>query len=343
MAVADPHRHKWAGMIRFRGWLAGLLRVRVFVPLVLAAALLALAFSIGDLPTAFSQVRKLKAVSLLECLGLAWAYLVLKGLQFRWLLNGLDARVGWRPLILAFALGEMTIPLPAGVYVQNYVLQRLTGEMFGLTSAATTAMLALEIVVIMLVLIFLPIPGWSWVPEAIVGIIALAFLVGAVFASLRRWRHSAMQFLRQGGLKAPGQALAEMLEGLGMLMDLKLLSRVVFLTALYLLPLLAGVYVVGKGVGLAGFTLEKAASIYLAALIVTLLGAGVLTQLGAIEVFGIGVAVAWGYGFTQGLALLLGFRLVWVGSIWLLGGITAAALWGEFSRSPANHREEARH
>jgi hypothetical protein len=209
-------------MIRPRRWLAGLLRVRVFVPLALAAALLAVAFSIGDLPTAFSQVRKLKVASLLECLGLAWIYLVLKGLQFRWLLNSLGARVRWRPLVLAFALGEMTIPLPAGVYVQNYVLERVSGEMFGLTSAATTAMLALETFVILVVLIFLPIPGWNWVPEAIVGMIGLALLVGAVFASLRRWRHSVMRFLRSDGLKAPGRALAEMMEGLGMLMNFKL-------------------------------------------------------------------------------------------------------------------------
>lgn len=325
-----------------RRWWTALLSIRVFIPLVLAAALLAVAFSIGDLPTAFSEVRKLTVESLLECLGLAGTYLVLKGVQFKWLLNGLGARVGWRPLLLAFAIGEMTIPLPAGVYVQNYVLERLSGELFGFTSAATTAALALETGVILVVLIFLPIPGWRWVPEAIMAMIVLAMLAGAVFASLRHWRRSSMQFLRSGGLKAPGRALAEMLEGLGMLMNGKLLIRAVVLTVLYLVPLLGAVYVIGNGVGLTDFTLEKAASIYLSALIVTLLGAGLLTQLGAIEVFGIGVALTWGYGFTQGLALLLGFRLVWVASVWTLCGTTAAALWGEFERSAANDREKTR-
>lgn len=324
-----------------RRWLSALLRPKVFVPLVLAGALLAFAFSMGNLPSAFSHVRRLTAARLLACLALAWLYLTLKGLQFKWLLHALGAEVAWRPLVLAYAIGEMTIPLPAGVYVQNYVLERVSGELFGFTSAATTAMLALETAVTLVALLFLPIPGAPWVPDAIITLLALTLLAGTGLAAMGEWRRRVLQFLGSGRLRGPGKALGEMLEGLGLLMKPRLLVPVTLLTVLYLTPLVIAVYVVGVGVGLGGFTLTKAASIYLSALAITLLGAGLLTQLGTIEVAGIGVALAWGYGLTQGLALLLGFRLVWIASTWALSGTAAAILWGQRTRSAAHGSEKA--
>ena len=39
---------------------------------------------------------------------------------------------------------------------------------------------------------------------------------------------------------------------------------------------------------------------------------------------------AWGYSSTEGLTMLLGFRLVWTGSIWLACGVALLLLYREW-------------
>jgi hypothetical protein len=41
------------------------------------------------------------------------------------------------------------------------------------------------------------------------------------------------------------------------------------------------------------------------------------------------IAQAWGIGYTDGLAMMLGFRIVWTGSIWLLCLPLVASTWRE--------------
>lgn len=331
-------------MTRLLARVRALLRPKIFLPLILAAALLTLIAKIGDLPKAFSQIRATtETPAALLCLLLAAAYLFLKGLQFRLLLEKLGIYVGWRNLALAFAIGEMTIMLPAGIYVQNYVLQWVRGDLFGLTSAATTAMLALETGVTLMALLFLPIPGWYWLYPLIFALLGLAVAAGLGVAASPYLRVGIMMRLRNGRLKFIDKTLAEILEGLARLWQPRLLLFMTLLTVAYLLPLLLAFMVLGHTIGLTSLTFHQAASIYLFALAATLLGGGLLTQLGVIEAVGIGVANAWGYNPTEGLALLLGFRLIWLGSIWLLSGTTVVALRRQFRRLSVDRGEETGH
>ena len=90
---------------------------------------------------------------------------------------------------------------------------------------------------------------------------------------------------------------------------------------------LAGAFtLVGRGTGVEHFSYLQAVTVYSFSLTVTLLMACVLTQLGVIEVAGLGAAVSFGYGPSEALAMMLGFRIVWMGSVWLICGPTALLL-----------------
>lgn len=52
-----------------------------------------------------------------------------------------------------------------------------------------------------------------------------------------------------------------------------------------------------------------------------------LSQIGTVEVLGMSAAQAWGMSLTDGLALMLGFRIVWTGAVWLINLPLVIVLW----------------
>ena len=90
-------------------------------------------------------------------------------------------------------------------------------------------------------------------------------------------------------------------------------------------------------------TFRQALTIYFFSLGVILMLGGILSQLGVMEVAGLEVARAWGYTSTQGLAMLLGFRIVWVLSIWLVSGVMIVVLRSQLRASHRDGSEEPVH
>jgi hypothetical protein len=120
-------------------------------------------------------------LSFAEALGLAVAYLALKAWQLHLLLRNLGAEADWRRLALAFAVGELALTLPLGLFAQNWVLARTGRAPFGETAAATVVMLLVEIVVVLVFLAVVGIRGWPVVrPAAIVAASALCVLMAFV-------------------------------------------------------------------------------------------------------------------------------------------------------------------
>ncbi|MDE2496418.1 MAG: hypothetical protein KGK35_01200, partial [Xanthomonadaceae bacterium] len=64
-------------------------------------------------------------------------------------------------------------------------------------------------------------------------------------------------------------------------------------------------------------------------LAIILVGAGLFSQIGTVELLGMLAAHASGIDYTDGLALMLGFRIVWTSAIWLLCLPIVALLWRE--------------
>jgi len=97
--------------------------------------------------------------------------------------------IAWKQLAVAFAGGELTKSLPAGVYTQNYLLGRL--EHFGRlslirSSMATAAMLGLETLLALPVALIIGIPGARWLFWTLIAIvIAWLVLLGAAWVLVR--------------------------------------------------------------------------------------------------------------------------------------------------------------
>lgn len=306
--------------------LHALARPRVVLPVLLAAALFMVAVSLGDLGQVVNRVKAVPVISMLLVLGLAAAYLIFKGLQLHLLLNDLDAHPGWRRFALAFAVGELALTFPLGVFAQNWVLAGKNNMHFGRSSAATILMLVMEVVVALLWLAVCGIPNWAPVQPTAAGILVL--MVVLAFALLRfnllgrlagRIRHHSVH-------RVLGEAIG-LLDGLRRLGKWRVLGINLVITPAYLGALAAAFWVMGNGMGLHGLGYVEAATIYAFALASVLVSGGLFGQIGLVEVVGMSTARAWGMGYTEGLALMLGFRLAWTGAMWLLNGAVALSLW----------------
>jgi len=320
-------------------WLRTLLQPSVLLPILLAGALLAFVLSLSDLPRVLDRIGRIPLSAIILCAACAVYYLTLKGMVFHLLLRGLGFRVRFRAFLLAYAVGEMTLQLPAGTYVSNYLLSRMQEAPPGRSSAATTILLILETMVVMAVLAVLGIPGWQWLQPALVGLIAAhALVLAAVVGSgrLRRWLG-----VRRGRFLGPlGRGLLGLVHGLRTLSTFRYLVPGAGLTLIYLTGLGVGLTLIAHAQGLVGLSFPQALTIYFAALLVTLFLGSFLTQLGVIEAVGLGAAQAWGYGVNEGLAAILGFRVVWIGSVWLICGTIAFCLRGELRGSGGDGFQE---
>jgi len=124
-----------------------LLQPKVLIPLILSVALLVALLAFVDLKKVVALIEGFQKIYLLWFLLLMMAYEVVRGAQWYFLLRALDIRVPLRTQIFAFAGGEVTKSMPIGNYFQNYLLQQSKGSDFGRTSAATTVIIILEVVV----------------------------------------------------------------------------------------------------------------------------------------------------------------------------------------------------
>lgn len=323
----------------------------LIVPLLLASALLALAFKLGNLASVIGRVQAIPVSVMAFALGMATVYLALKAWQFRLLLSNLGVRLGWRRLVLAFAVGELSLTLPFGIFAQNWVLTSSRVARFGRSSAATVIMLLVETCIVLLLLSITGIPRWPQTRPA-----AAAFLaaVVTVLVVVRRFGHLAgplARKVRQPLLRRGLFGIFDLVHGMKRLSDPKLLAATTLLAVTYLGALVLAFLAVGRAVGVQSLDYLSAATIYAFSLAVVLLCGGAITQIGTVEVLGMGAAQAWGINFTDGLALMLGFRLVWTGAIWLLNLPVVFVLWRSIrpaKRPPASEAsidkfEEAPH
>ncbi|KPV40265.1 hypothetical protein AN478_09165 [Thiohalorhabdus denitrificans] len=313
------------------GTVRAFLRPHVFLPVLLAAALVFFLLSISDLPTVVARLKRISTAAVAAGFGLTVAYLVLKGAVLRNLLVGLGYRMGWRPFLLAFSIGELAVTVPSGVYAQNYVLSRLGVAPPGHSSAATTLMILVETLVVMAALAVLGIPGWDWLGPLMVALILLHLVGVAVVVesrAVRRWLGSF-----RGTLRPLAGGVLGMISGVRQLGRSGRLWVALVLTTAYLLVQGMGLLVVGRATGLEGLAPEQAVAVFFVALWVTLLVASVLTQLGVIEAVALGAAQAYGYGLDEALAAILGYRVVWLGAVWLICGGLVLRLHRELASS----------
>ena len=312
---------------------------RVLLPLLISAAALTAAFSISDISEVWGYVTNLTFPIVATVFVFAGVYLVVKWTQFHYLLEKSEVRATWKETALAFVVGEMAVPIPAGVYIENYVLARM-GRAGTRSTAATTVTLITELVVCFAVLFILGVPGWWWLRPAIVFMVTIPLLSIAAFVLFKPLRGLANRKLNIGPLKRAHQRLMEPLSGLVELTTWEVAAHAIPMAALYLGTIVAGFTLVGHGIGVSRLTYTDAAAIYLFSLTATL-SLPISAHLGIMELGGVGAAVALGYSYNEGLAMMLGARLVWTGSKWLMGAATAFLLRGEIAAGTRRVTERA--
>lgn len=300
----------------------------LLLPILLAGALLAVAFNLGDLGTVLSRLQAIPIDVMLFALLMGLVYLVLKLWQLHLLLANLGLHPGWRRLLLAFAVGELSVTLPFGIFSQNWILSMAGGRnRFGRSSAATVVMLIVETLVVLILLAVVGIPRWPQLRLA-AAICAAGFLmlVLGILRFERVARNIALRIRRPVLHRAALEALG-LLRGLKRLSNARVLVVNVLIAAAYLGALAFAFMAVGRSVGLHHLTYLTAATIYAFSLAVVLICGGLISQIGTMEILGMGAAQAWGLNFTDGLALMLAFRVVWTGVMWLVNLPLVLLLW----------------
>ncbi|MGH8280048.1 MAG: lysylphosphatidylglycerol synthase domain-containing protein [Gammaproteobacteria bacterium] len=297
------------------------------LPALLTAALLIFAFKLGNLGEVVGRVKVIPLHILLYAFAAAVAYLALKALQLHLLLVNLAVRPAVRPFALAFAVGELTLTLPFGLFAQNWILSASARVRIGRSAAATVVMLLAEILVVLLLMAVVGVRGWPQLRLAVIAALALFGVVIAGFVVFSQRIHAHVRKVQRPWLRKPLVEAAELLAGLQRLSSGRVLSVNLLIAAGYLGALIAAFFFVGRGMGLHTLGVVTAASVYGFSLVVVLLGAGAITQIGTVEVLGMLAAHEWGIDYTNGLALMLGFRLVWTGAMWLLCLPVVVLLW----------------
>ncbi|MHB1413925.1 MAG: lysylphosphatidylglycerol synthase domain-containing protein [Chloroflexota bacterium] len=288
-----------------------LARLPVLLPLLLTVALGFLIYSIPDLPGLVARIAHLPYHIFGIVFGLALGYLSIKAVQFRWFLAGLQIEVTWPQLIISFAVGEIALAIPAGVYAQNYVLRRVQGSDFALSSAATTAVLIAEGGTALLIAAIIGVQGYSWLRPAVLAILGAVIITIIVFRRLRSAEYAVSEFLRTGPLGRVGIWILEFLTGLGELTSPRVVLVAVLLAAGYLFCIVAGFFMIAISLGLPNFSFPQAISIYTFALAV---------GLGVAEASGTVAMEQLGYNADEALSILFAFRLVWTACVWLVAG-----------------------
>jgi uncharacterized membrane protein YbhN (UPF0104 family) len=188
--------------------LRGLFRMRVLIPAIIAAGMLAYVSYAASARNSGPELLNVLQQTWVLFLLLMFPYLLCRLLVWYQLLRELRVDVPLRHLVVAFAGGEMTKSLPAGIYVENLILERverLSRVETVRSTGATTAMLGLETALAVPAIVIIGLPGMSWVRWAVIGVVVVWLLILVAVRFLvsgaeERLTLSALRWLRKAAM-----------------------------------------------------------------------------------------------------------------------------------------------
>lgn len=307
-----------------RGWLErlrGLLSARILIPSVVALGLLAYVAYVASARASGGELWSIVKDTWVLILVLTFPYLVCRAVIWHGLLRQLCIRVSWRNLAIAFSGGEMTKSLPAGIYVENLILGRLShlGRTWTVRSTtATTATLGLECAIAVPVVLILGIPGESWLRLALLafvgGWIVILGLVRLLVAEATA--HLDSRALRW--LRGVADSVKEFLDaGVELLRPRTLLYLIP--TAIYMLIYVVDLYFIARAAGVHDFSFLDAMATYGVVVLAVVL-IPIPTEIGISEFTGLGILVAYGVPQATAAVIILGLRLLATGATILVAG-----------------------
>jgi hypothetical protein len=305
-----------------------LLSPKAVVGMVSGAIALALLLSFADIRQVGQAFERFPPILLPTILALIFAREAVRVVEWHYLLTALGLRPLVRHSMLTLLGGDASQILPAGVYFQNYLLQRAEGTAFSTSLAATLAMQLLEAAVSLVVLVVVGVPGWDWLrPVTLVVLVGYAvFLILVSRRGVVDWLERRAANKRWSGLIL--DQLAKFLEGLEGLMQPGVILRAGILTAAYLAFTVAAFYVTLKAYGLPHVGPGEAAAIYCFVLTLIIL-VPLPSDWGLSEGGGVTILLAYGVPLAEGLTIMLIIRFATLLFTEVIAGGALLAMRGE--------------
>lgn len=265
-----------------------LLRPRVILPAIFAAAVIAALLAFSDLGKVVRLMEGFNRLYLLYFFLLMVAYELVRGLQWQYLLHALKIRVPIRAQWFSFLVGEMGKSLPIGNYLQNYLLERAQGADFGRSSAASTLIIITEVFVSVIGVVILGLGSWTTFlrPIIIIGLI----LTGVAVFLIVKFHHSGNPprwMTKRKAMQKVLQEFGEFEKGAVDLFKPRVLAVEIALSATYLIIAGAGLYIILRGLNIGGASFGEALAVYFFSLATSLI-IPIPVDIGVIEITAVG-------------------------------------------------------
>lgn len=317
-------------------WLRCHAHLKVVLPVIIAAGLLAYVASLAGTPQAAHALalvlRRIWWIVLL----LTIPYLGARAYVWNYLLRELGLVIPLRRLLLSFSAGEMAKSLPAGVYVENYLLDRLAHldkDQTVRSTVATTAILGLESALALAVVVIVGIPGAAWVRWGLIAVVGIwLLLIGAAWLLIRRELHTRSNL--PSWLCRALSAAEAFLKDAGALFRWRTLTTLVP-TALYMGVYAVDLYFILQVLGL-HLSWLSIITVY-AAMVLAVVLIPIPTEIGISEISALGALEAFGVPHHSAAVAALALRVLAMGSTILLSGLLFVVLWGDRTRDAHAH------
>jgi uncharacterized membrane protein YbhN (UPF0104 family) len=230
--------------------------------------------------------------------------------------------IPWRQVLAAFAAGEMTKSIPAGVYTQNYVLGRLyhfSTRSTVRSSAATTAMLGLETLLAVPVVVILGVPGQPWVRWTILGVVAAWVAILLIVWAVTHYWETRLSPQKHPWLHGAAHLAAEFI-GAGRDLIGRRTALAIVPTMIYMLVYVVDLHLILRALGVDTLTFANLLVVYGTVVLAVIL-VPIPTEIGITEITGLSTLLAFGVPGSTAAVAMLSLRLLATGLTILLAGI----------------------
>ena len=294
--------------------------IRSVLLLAVAVAVVALLLWYGDAGRVTRTISRFRPSYLIWYLLLLIAQEVARALLWLLLLRALSMRIPLSTQIFSFAAAESVKFVPAGAYLQNYLVQRLSGGDVGRSSAATTTMILGEIAAALIGVVALSIGTLSmWVSFGVVGgavvlVIAICLFILAPFAA----RLPARLYRPKLAVRV-FEELRRFRAGISVLMHPKIIASTLLLSAAFVVFAGIDLYIVARALEIGGVSFKQT-------LVVTSFGLAFYVILGSLEAAGVAAFVAMGVNKSAAVSAILVNRALGIVGVFILSSIVVALL-----------------
>lgn len=290
---------------------------------LLGALVLAFLLSFSDIHQVGAAFVRFPPVFVPILFGLIVFREAVRTVEWRFLLHPLRVHASWRHTTEALIAGDAAQILPAGIFLQNYVLRQTEEADVTRTLAATIVMQFLEAAVGLVVLAVIPVPGWWWLRwgAVVVTLGWLSFLFAITRPRVLSWiERRGTRNRVSGWIARQVRGFLGHMEGLG---KPWIIGRAVLLTAAYMAVTIAALFVITRAYHVPHVTWLSAAVIYCFTLVVIVLNP-LPSDWGISEGVGTAMFLAFGVKPAIGLTMMLILRFAIIFSTTLMTSVTAA-------------------